>query len=222
MRPALVALVAALMLDAHACPPMRQPELSQGLDRMIRARRAADAIDCVRQHESSAEEQSDELRYQLAQQLSNAMEQLAGLGDSRQVDRRLAARLWAGYLEQQQRPFDANRAAFATRKLTQLARYTGMEERLPAIATGIRAARARLDTELANLVFTSLRRCSAWTRPDSRWTCSVACRELTLDFIERLRQHFGEPPWPQSEGMRRLAQNAQSMEREARACVAQP
>lgn len=222
MRAGLVAMLLAIMSEAQACPAMRQPELGNGLDRMIRGARAADAIDCVRQYESSADEQSDEIRYQLAQQLSNAMEQLAGLGDSLQADRQLATRLWAGYLERQREPFDANRAAFATRKLTQLARYTGMSERLPTIATGIRSARPRLDAELANLVFTSLRRCSAWTRPDSRWTCTAECRELTLGFVERLRKELGDPPWPQSDGLRRLTQNAQSLEREARACVVPP
>lgn len=200
------------------CPPAEQPALSNVLGQMIKAERGDDVMQCIiaiddREKEASSG-YSDDVRYQLAKQSSDA---IASLGDGGVVFPAYhahAARLWRSYLEKASPPFDKTRLPFGITKLMQHARFSSFPDFVPGIATAMSRGRAWVTPGQADQLFSTVKRCPKWRNTtDSRSiSCAAPCPDTGRTLLSKLRAEFGSEGWGASDGARRLAMNAKAFE----------
>jgi hypothetical protein len=194
------------------------------LDALIKARRSEDAAECIR---SAAADQDlsalpDEVRYQLALQMSNAMVALYDQSRPLPKDARVTADLWQAYLEHVREPIDAARLAFGTQVLLQQGRYGKLEERLPVLLSAVQRAAPAMSGKQADLLFSTLKRCPRWDTLSTRLACTAACKALAESATSTLERHFGSHPWTGSPGLAKLSQNTRGLKDEAAACTPTP
>lgn len=205
---------------APLCPPPLQPTLGQTLAQMNAAGRGGDVIVCIRSivAENELGEMSDDLRYQLALQMSDAMHSRYGKRVPSVRNVRDAASLWEAYLKNASLPLDSSRLNFGIGKLTQLGRYEAFSERLPSIIVGIEKVGASIDKKQSDLIFSTLKRCPDWSQVSDRMTCTSECNAVVDSALAGLEAIFGDLPWSLSPGISRLSANALALKEEKLEC----
>lgn len=205
---------------APPCPPPEQPVLGQTLAKMNAARRGEDVMTCIRsisdEHDLST--MTDDVRYQLALQMSNAMSSLYDESKPLASDAREAVKLWGTYLAHASPPLDATRLNFGISKLIQQGRYLDFAHHLPEVLDGVAKAGALVEAKQSDLLFSTLKRCPEWSRVRTTLRCSAQCKEVVEGALGRLRAALGDPPWSGSTGMARLSANAQALNKESSEC----
>jgi hypothetical protein len=206
------------------CPPPEQPLLGQVLSQMNSARRGEDAVTCIRLIVSANElsELSDEVRYQLALQMSNAMDSLYEESRPLADDARDAANLWGEYLKNAGSPLDAKRLNFGVNKLIQVSRYLDFPQRLPVILEGVGKVGSLIEMRQSDFLFSTIKRCPNWSRVNVAIQCTLQCMEISDLVLTSLKSKFGELPWSGSSGISRLSLNASALNKEKLECAKNP
>lgn len=198
------------------CPPPEQPTLSNALSQMIKERHGDDAMQCIieiSENESVQEnDYSDEVRYQLAKQASDALESLSG--EDIAPYQLTAAKLWESYLTKVAEPLDRTRLPFGITKIMQHARSGLFQDYLPVIAKSMSKARDWITTAQVDQLFATLKRCPNWTvvTRANVMSCASPCGVIGRTFLTELYDGFGAAPWTGSDGVKRLAVNAKAVE----------
>lgn len=216
-------LLSTASFSQQVCPPPQQPVLSQVFQAMLRARRPDDAIACVRSIKKShaVSEMSDEVRYQLAQGMSDAMSLLYEDTAPFPDDARDAAELWAEYVDAVALPYDLRRINIGVIRVIQYSRYSSFPDRIPLLVRGIDKAKLGLSTDTSDQFFSALKRCPNWTKVSKQLTCLTQCMDLVSRTLNDLTAQLGEPPWTASAGLARLSTNAAAIAAERQTCVRQ-
>lgn len=213
-------LVCGFAFAAQKCPRPVQPELAQGLTALTKSKRSDDAMTCIRviYRSTTSTPLTDDVRYQLALQMSDAMDAIYDDSPPLAPDARDASDLWEAYLSEVTEPFDASRISFGLGKLIQQARYVDFEQRLPTILSSIGKVKSRLEAKQADLLFSTIKRCPNWSRLSDNLACTAACLELADSVLNTLNKEFGSLPWAGSQGLARMSVNSQALTREKAAC----
>jgi hypothetical protein len=202
---------------AESCPQAKQPELSRGLESLIKARRADDAMQCVISISSHIRDTgldvNDEVKYQLAKQASDAIDSLGGdtvVFPEYNIE---ATRLWQEYLDGVLEPYDRSRLTFAVTKIMQHARLGAFHEIFPSLALGISKSRAWVTPLQSDQLFATLKRCPQWnnTTYTGLISCESPCPLLANSLLSDLASKLGPGDTGTTPGMRRLFANAKAM-----------
>ena len=231
----LTTFVLAIVLGASAfattqCPIPEQPAMSRSLEKMIAVGQIDDAMQCVlhidRQQQETGVALSDEVRFQLAKQFTDAIHILSGgaAGSARNSDNVKASSLWRAYLDGVSEPVDKSRILLGVDRLLQHGRFDAFEQYLPSIAKAIGRSRDLLPPQTANELFSVIKRCPRWRQVQQPTSgafkmCTKPCPEIGQDFLKSLRDELGQPIWASSPGLIRLGTNAAALEK---AVVCQP
>lgn len=206
-------------LSAAACPSAQQPLLSNGLELMIHNGQADDALQCIFDLQGKADNQSDEVWYQLAKNASDAIERLGEEGGGFPIYHDRAASLWDSYLQNVSAPFDATRVSFALTKIMQHGRFTRFEQFIPSIAKAFNRGGARIALNQADQFFATFKRCPNWNvvskvnaGGDLGGACTKPCGDIAKLILSSLSDELGQRPWVTSAGTKRLTINANAME----------
>lgn len=208
------------------CPEPVQPELGKSLRAMLADRGFYPVMECIHSIqdalESTGESESmpDEVRYELASRMSDAMKGHYEQANPSTEVQRYAAQLWSNYLDRLSPPVDAVRVRFATMKLMQHGRNADFPSWLPSILKGVGLARSVLNPELGNTLFSTLKRCPAFGVESIKLSCSETCVDLADQALAQLKVELGGPfPWTGNAGLVRMGTNAQALEKERNACL---
>ncbi|MDB5870646.1 MAG: hypothetical protein JWQ07_88 [Ramlibacter sp.] len=201
------------------CPPPEQPALSNALNRMVGAKHADDAMQCIKriaEQESEVDGGSypDEIKYHLAKQASVAIEDLRQGGGEFRPYNRLAAALWRAYLDKAPTPVDKTRLLTGITNLLNYARFAEFEEFVPTIVGAMSRGRAWLAPTHADQFFTTLNRCPKWldtTKSESK-LCHPPCPSMGRTVLSSLSSEFGSADWSGTEGIKRLFANSKALE----------
>ena len=207
--------------DDRTCPKPEQPVLSQTLSRWVKEGWHDDVLRCAREIAAgfNIDELSDDVRYQLAHSASESVSELFEYSGPLGNDAAVAADAWESYLRRVQEPRDIRRIRFGITKLMQFARYHRFGERLSFIATAVGKAGTMVEVSHANLLFSTLKRCPAWTELSKRLGCTPACIKHAESTLAQLRAELGELPWTGSAGLMQLSANASAINDEREACA---
>lgn len=221
---AVLLVVGALPLAgarAAECPKPEQPALSQTLSRWNEAGRSSDVMDCAISiaGENNPADLPDEVRYQIANLMSEAMANLFRNTAPLRLHAAAAADAWQAYLQYVKEPRDDRRLRFALTKLMQNARYDGFDQRVRFIASSVGKARQAIDITHANLLFSTLKRCPSWTIVRAKLACSKECAGHAETAVSELRKELGTMPWQRSPGLVQLSANAAALEEERAQCA---
>lgn len=208
------------------CPTLVHPTWGKRIDAIISTGRGYDAIKCIAEIEASGilPEHTDELRYDVAQKMSDAMYQVYGQRRALPIHNRLAADLWSVYLTHasESEVADSLRAKTATKNLILHSRYVKFDSYIVPLMRGIRRSGSSIDTELANLLYSTAKRCPDWSqvKVENHNACTSVCLEFTNKFLDNIEQTIGQTPWSGSQGLNRLELNHAAMRSEVKTCSA--
>lgn len=187
---------------------------------MLEAKLADDAITCIRSIRDAVEvsRMSDEVRYELALKMSDAIHALYDGTKALASDDRDAAELWSSYLKHASDPVDRTRARNATSKLILHSRYARFPKYLSSIAVGLRRSGEEVTVAIADLMFSTLIRCPSWNKPRDELQCSDLCVATAKDALSILEAEIGPRPWVASTGRQRLETNAAALQQRIKKC----
>lgn len=192
--------------------------MSQVLSKMA-IQEPDDAMQCVirlaREEANVAGGYSDEIRYQLAKQASDAIETLSVNGAVINSYHERTAGLWREYLAKVSAPLDRTRISFGINKILQHSRFAAFDTFTPTIVGAMGKARSWLAPAAADQFFSTAKRCPRWTNTTASGTmaCTPTCTNFGKAVVAELAKEFGSGSWSGSDGLQRLATNAKAFEK---------
>lgn len=202
------------------CPSISQPRLWADLRALVNLGRADDVLDCIRQikENQTTVSYADEFNYNIAFLMTEAIEKLSRGGKLKRSDARDAADLWEAYLDSVSEPFNTDQLNFALARVVEYGRYENFPDRLPGIVKGIGKVKSGIRFDVANDLFSTIKRCPTWGRKSPRLACETACVLTAAETIRLLESELGELPWSGARGLSRLSVNANVLARELSEC----
>ena len=208
------AVVSTAAAQSQSCLTPDQPDWSKSLARMV-IDQPDDAMQCII-HIAEQESEvpggyTDEIKYLLAKQASVAID---ALGQGFRPYSKRAAELWRGYLDKASTPVEKTRLLTGITNVLHHARFGEFEEYIPTIVGAMSKARAWLAPVHADQFFTTVNRCPVWldTKRTGPIPCSSPCPDIGRSVLSSLKVEFGNPEWPGSSGIQRLAINSRALE----------
>lgn len=191
----VIGFLPMLPVAAQACPPAKQPELSQRLEVMLKRQRYLDVRECVvRLFEADdSDTYTDEVNYQLASQYRSALDkqlELAGTKPSAREAQQVV-RLWLHYIEFARPEFDPTRHRAAFQALVRFGAYVELQSYRQSIIKAMDRADGKLKLGDADLLFDLIRRCPNYyniSDPNQ----NISCRQDCTAFFDAISKDIGE------------------------------